>query len=109
MRSGQDDIDHGSVPLITLNRRQNYQRLSDDNFDVDPSSLGAHYQPPPPTMARGPMIGLRGGRSRKSGILTASSYVFDWIVLLVIAGVAYIMGEHEPNRRPFSLEDPNIS
>lgn len=109
-----DDPDNGSVPLITLNRRQNYQRLSDDNFDFNTEYSGANYEPPPQAMARGPLNSLREPRrdlrtSKRSAIVIASSYVFDWITIFVILGIAYLMGNQEPNRRPFSIEDPNIS
>lgn len=38
-----------------------------------------------------------------------ASYAFDWIVLVVITVVAGFLGRIEPNKRPFSLDDPNIS
>lgn len=37
------------------------------------------------------------------------SYAFDWIVLAVIAAVAYVLGRIEPNKRSFSLADRDIS
>ncbi|KAH7326669.1 phosphatidic acid phosphatase type 2/haloperoxidase [Stachybotrys elegans] len=37
------------------------------------------------------------------------SYVFDWIVLIALGAVATILGEIEPNKRPFSLADRDIS
>lgn len=37
------------------------------------------------------------------------SYVFDWVVLIVIVGISYVLGNIEPNKRHFSLVDPNIS
>jgi membrane-associated phospholipid phosphatase len=37
------------------------------------------------------------------------SYVFDWVVLVVLGVAAYILGKISPNKRPFSLNDPNIS
>ncbi|CAN8099071.1 unnamed protein product [Discula destructiva] len=109
----EDSLQHGSVPLIALNRRQkSYQPLRDDNFEFDSAySSGANYEPHPQNMARSPLAGLRGaGGSKKSGFLAiTSSYVFDWCIIIVILGVAYYLNHHEPNRRPFSLEDPNIS
>ncbi|RFU72443.1 pap2 domain containing [Trichoderma arundinaceum] len=38
-----------------------------------------------------------------------SSYIFDWIVLIVVAAVGYVLGRITPNKRPFSLVDPDIS
>ncbi|KAK2591396.1 hypothetical protein QQS21_010902, partial [Conoideocrella luteorostrata] len=37
-----------------------------------------------------------------------ASYAFDWIVLIVIVVVGGFLGRIEPNKRPFSLDDPNI-
>ena len=45
---------------------------------------------------------------RFSARLTAS-YVFDWIILVVIVVVAGFLGRITPNMRPFALNDPNIS
>ncbi|OAA39717.1 PAP2 domain containing protein [Metarhizium rileyi] len=38
-----------------------------------------------------------------------ASYALDWIVLVVITVAAGFLGRIEPNKRPFSLNDPNIS
>ena len=38
-----------------------------------------------------------------------SSYVLDWIVIIVFVGIGTYLGEVAPNKRPFSLHDPNIS
>ncbi|KAG6037508.1 hypothetical protein E4U41_005053 [Claviceps citrina] len=38
-----------------------------------------------------------------------ASYALDWIVLLAITVVAGFLGRIEPNKRPFALDDPNIS
>lgn len=105
------NFDHDSVPLITLNRTRKYHRLSDDNIVSDTAYTGANYVPGPQNMARGPLQSLREARkgSTKSGIVVLSSYVFDWITIVVILGVAFYMNDQAPNRRPFSLEDPNIS
>lgn len=108
-----EDPHHGSVPLITLNRRQNYQRLSDDNFEFDTTSTysGANYEPRPQNMARGHIQSVVRARrdAKRSAMVVASSYVFDWVIILVIFGVSLYLNHQEPNRRPFSLEDPNIS
>jgi hypothetical protein len=37
------------------------------------------------------------------------SYVFDWVVLIAAAGIGAVLDKIEPNKRPFSLTDPNIS
>lgn len=38
-----------------------------------------------------------------------ASYIFDWIVLIVITVVGYVLGRIEPNKRAFSLADRDIS
>ncbi|ROW18394.1 hypothetical protein VPNG_00295 [Cytospora leucostoma] len=48
-------------------------------------------------------------RPRSSAIMVASSYVFDWIIILVMLAVSFYVGNRPPNRRYFFLEDPNIS
>lgn len=37
------------------------------------------------------------------------SYVFDWVIIAVAGVIGYIFGAKTPNKRPFSLYDPNIS
>lgn len=118
-----------SVPLIALpSRRRDYHRLSDDNdnninanpfsdtFDTSYAGAGGGSigtstpQPGSPKMARGPLASLRAPKgSKKSGIAIITSYVFDWIIIFAFLGAAFYMNGHAPNRRPFSLEDPNIS
>ncbi|ODA76592.1 hypothetical protein RJ55_07862 [Drechmeria coniospora] len=38
-----------------------------------------------------------------------ASYALDWIILVVIVVVGGFLGRITPNKRPFSLDDPNIS
>ncbi|KAK3383885.1 PAP2 superfamily-domain-containing protein [Lasiosphaeria ovina] len=52
--------------------------------------------------------GSRGRKGKLSWVVIAS-YVFDWAVLIVAAAVGAILGDITPNKRPFSLEDPDIS
>lgn len=51
------------------------------------------------------------GRSLKDGFSFKlfASYALDWIVLVVIVVAGGFLGRIEPNKRPFSLDDPNIS
>ena len=42
-------------------------------------------------------------------IVQTLSYVFDWIILIVVGVIGLILGNVTPNKRPFSLLDPNIS
>ncbi|KAF3075867.1 putative lipid phosphate phosphatase 3 [Trichoderma lentiforme] len=54
----------------------------------------------------------RAGSEAKMGrpsIRLISSYIFDWIVLIVVAAVGYVLGVITPNKRPFSLVNPDIS
>lgn len=46
---------------------------------------------------------------KKGGWVLAASYVWDWIILVIVGVVGFILGDITPNKRPFSLEDPNIS
>lgn len=46
---------------------------------------------------------------RKGGWVLAASYISDWIVLIIVAVIGFVIGDLTPNKRPFSLEDPNIS
>ncbi|KAJ9157371.1 Pap2 domain containing protein [Pleurostoma richardsiae] len=48
-------------------------------------------------------------RSGKVNLVLISSYVFDWVVIIVAAAVGFVLGDIDPNKRPFSLEDPDIS
>ncbi|KAL6858593.1 PAP2 superfamily domain-containing protein [Trichoderma novae-zelandiae] len=47
-------------------------------------------------------------RGRPS-IRLITSYIFDWVILLAVAAVGYVLGVITPNKRPFSLVDSNIS
>ncbi|EON97884.1 putative pap2 domain-containing protein [Phaeoacremonium minimum UCRPA7] len=48
-------------------------------------------------------------RRREFTLGLISSYIFDWIVLIVAGVAGAILGRIDPNKRPFSLEDPDIS
>ncbi|PHH73298.1 hypothetical protein CDD80_3916 [Ophiocordyceps camponoti-rufipedis] len=47
--------------------------------------------------------------SQLSSLRLAASYAFDWIILIVVVVIAGFLGRIEPQKRPFSLDDPNIS
>ncbi|KXX81719.1 Diacylglycerol pyrophosphate phosphatase 1 [Madurella mycetomatis] len=53
-------------------------------------------------------VGGVRNKGKPSWVLTLS-YVFDWAILVAFAVVGYILGDIEPNKRPFSLDDRNIS
>jgi hypothetical protein len=46
---------------------------------------------------------------RKPTMMVIASYAFDWIILVALGVVGYILGNVTPNKRPFNLEDPDIS
>lgn len=45
----------------------------------------------------------------KLSTLVIGSYVFDWLILIVVGIIGVVLGNVTPNKRPFSLQDPNIS
>ena len=57
-------------------------------------------------MAPGPSVATL--RDQFSVRLIAS-YALDWIILAIIAVVAYVLGRIPPNMRHFSLADRDIS
>ncbi len=48
-------------------------------------------------------------RRARPSCLLVSSYVSDWVLLAAVAVVANALGHITPNKRPFQLEDPDIS
>ncbi|TPX17430.1 uncharacterized protein E0L32_003073 [Thyridium curvatum] len=48
-------------------------------------------------------------KKKRVGWVLVASYVFDWVVLIAAAAVGYVLGDITPNKRPFQLEDPDIS
>ncbi|OIW34975.1 hypothetical protein CONLIGDRAFT_567963 [Coniochaeta ligniaria NRRL 30616] len=46
---------------------------------------------------------------KKGGWVLVASYIWDWIILIIVGVVGFILGDITPNKRPFYLEDPNIS
>lgn len=104
---------NGSVPLIPLQNRHQYSQVRDNHhfdsdIDLDTSYPGPAYLP---NMSRSHIAAQARPRrqSTRSQAMVAASYVFDWVIILVILGVSFYMGNHPPNKRPFFLEDPNIS
>jgi hypothetical protein len=50
-----------------------------------------------------------GGSSVRSfSIKLLASYALDWIVLIIVVVASGFLGRIAPQKRPFSLEDPNI-
>ena len=52
---------------------------------------------------------LSGGRKKGKAWVVMLSYASDWAILAVGGILGYIMGHQTPNKRPFSLHDPDIS
>lgn len=50
-----------------------------------------------------------GPKRKRGGWVVVVSYVFDWVIIAVAGVIGYIFGAKTPNKRPFSLYDPNIS
>ncbi|KAJ4173468.1 hypothetical protein NW754_012470 [Fusarium falciforme] len=48
-------------------------------------------------------------RGRRLPLRLIFSYIFDWIVCLVFAGIGGVFDRLSPAKRPFSLVDPSIS
>ncbi|KAH9908666.1 PAP2 superfamily-domain-containing protein [Xylariomycetidae sp. FL2044] len=47
--------------------------------------------------------------TNKLPFVVIGSYVLDWIILIAVGVVGVVLGEITPNKRHFSLQDPNIS
>ncbi|KAI1175413.1 acid phosphatase/Vanadium-dependent haloperoxidase [Nemania sp. FL0916] len=48
-------------------------------------------------------------RTKKMDILVIFSYAFDWLIMVVVGVIGYLLGNVTPNKRPFSLLDANIA
>lgn len=106
-----DERSDGSVPLITLPNRHHYSQIEDDHTldtDIETSYPGPSYSPKMDRSFIAAQARPRK-RSRSSALMVASSYVFDWIIILAMLAVSFYVGNRPPNRRYFFLEDPNIS
>ncbi|QSZ29001.1 hypothetical protein DSL72_003510 [Monilinia vaccinii-corymbosi] len=52
---------------------------------------------------------LRPRHHGKASISVILSYVFDWVILIIAAALGAVFAYQTPNKRPFSLIDPDIS
>lgn len=50
-----------------------------------------------------------GSRLKKINAVVILSYAFDWLIMVVVGLIGYFLGNVTPNKRHFSLTDPNIS
>jgi len=73
-----------------------------------PNQFAKSRPRPPHPYSRMPSSGP-SRRHRKVTPLVISSYVLDWVIVIVTAAVGYVLGNITPNKRPFQLEDPDIS
>jgi membrane-associated phospholipid phosphatase len=82
-------LDHGSSRLLFSNY-QSYRKMPDLD---DPSSRR-------PT---------RAANKPKMDWFLPASYVTDWLCLIAAGGVGLVLNDITPRKRPFSLQDQNIS
>ncbi|KAI1325263.1 PAP2 superfamily-domain-containing protein [Xylariaceae sp. FL0255] len=83
-----------------------FRRTSNLNVIFSPQSTTTYTKMDHNSSARG----ARRKRSTKaSKLLVVLSYVLDWVVLIVVFLAAGLIGRLTPNKRPFSLQDPDIS
>ncbi|TGO48624.1 hypothetical protein BCON_0235g00230 [Botryotinia convoluta] len=52
---------------------------------------------------------MRSRNNGKISIAVVLSYVFDWVICIVAAALGAVFNYQTPNKRPFSLVDPDIS
>ncbi|RAL65100.1 hypothetical protein DID88_001207 [Monilinia fructigena] len=52
---------------------------------------------------------IRSRNHGKVSIAVILSYVFDWIILIIAGALGAVFAYQTPNKRPFSLVDPDIS
>jgi hypothetical protein len=50
-----------------------------------------------------------GTRTRHASVWVIASGVVDWLLIVATAIGGFYLGEITPNKRPFQLEDPDIS
>lgn len=100
--SSSDTAYHGGGGATTPNNYYHHpQKQKTATFDHMASGGGGFATPR--------NQGSQSAKSKKSAVVIISSYVFDWVIIFAILGLAYYLNDREPNRRPFSLVDPNIS
>lgn len=62
-----------------------------------------------PDMAGNQFVASASKMSRGANLKVIGSYALDWIILIATGVVGVILGNVTPNKRYFSLADPNIS
>jgi len=72
------------------------------------STYGYHSPSLTPTPAPSSYAAMELKRG-KFTIKLVASYAFDWVILLAMGGLSGWFSNMTPNKRPFQLEDPNIS
>ncbi|KAI1386958.1 acid phosphatase/Vanadium-dependent haloperoxidase [Hypoxylon trugodes] len=82
----------------------------DHNFQTlnSVSPLLAHPYSKMPEHSSPPFQTLQSSKFKPS-LVVVGSYAFDWIILIVVGVIGVVLGNITPNKRPFSLQDPNIS
>ncbi|KAK5651764.1 hypothetical protein OQA88_11726 [Cercophora sp. LCS_1] len=74
-----------------------------------PSSITPDTAVPIQSTMEDPRLASAGGRKTGKQWVIWLSYVFDWIILIIAAGIGYVLGDVTPNKRHFSLIDPEIA
>ena len=81
--------------------------MPDDDFD---SALLPPTTTHPYNEMKDSVVGSRPkNMMNKISLVQTLSYVFDWVILIIVGVIGVILGNITPNKRPFSLQDPNIS
>lgn len=80
-----------------------------DNIPLNNLQNHRTFEPRRPytTLSNPSDVGRR--HSKMGSIRVAISYAFDWAILVVFAVAGYILGNLTPQKRPFSLGNPDIS
>lgn len=106
--------DDGSYPLIPLQlQEQQYQRMSEDSDNENHHFDSMRQKPscplPPQTSSFSSHNNMRQPMSKGAAAFLISSYVFDWAVIFITLGISFYLGNIDPNKRLFYLDNPDIS
>lgn len=103
-----DNLQSAGVPLIHLNSSA-YASSRTAPFNTHQSAIPGTPRLHSYRRVSSP-VGMRTmAGSRRGPWVLAASYVFDWIILIIVGIVGLVLNNITPNKRPFNLEDPNIS
>lgn len=106
-RDDDDAVSSSSSAL--LNAAQHGEDYNNNDSTTNKTALNTAVTPARIMASQGISPAKRKAATFASRTLVVASYTFDWVVLGAFGGVGYYLGKKEPNKRPFSLVDPNIS